>query len=107
MYVQMITLHAPVDQIEKLRRLVADEYLPAIRTRSGFVAAHLLEQVDDPEAAQLIIYWNNQAAVEHGQATGVLSGSVASIAARMPGLHIQRQSYIVNVTVENKESAAV
>ncbi|MDX1993446.1 MAG: antibiotic biosynthesis monooxygenase [bacterium] len=100
MFVQVISMKAPAESNTRLRRLVSEEYLPALRTRPGFVAAHLLEQVDDLDNTILLVYWDNQAALENLNSTGVLSGSVESIAARLPGLHIQRQSYIVGVTVE-------
>lgn len=102
MFVQVITLKAPENQIKQLRELVADEYLPAIRQRPGFLSASLLEQIDDPDCAKLVIYWSNQQAVEDTSQTGVLAGSTQSIAARMPGLRIQRQSYVARVTIDNK-----
>lgn len=106
MFVQVITMDVPADSISALRRLVAEEYLPAVRTRPGFLSANLLEQVDDRNATLLIIYWDSQNAVENTAATGVLSGSVDSIAARLPGLRIRRQSYVVNVTVDNRVQSA-
>jgi hypothetical protein len=39
---------------------------------------------------------------EDANRTGVLAGSDGSIAARMPGLRIRRQSYIIKVAVENE-----
>lgn len=107
MFVQMITLKAPMNHIARLRQLVAEEYLPAIRNRPGFISAHLLEQVDDPDTAKLIVNWENQVAVEDTHKTGVLAGSAQSIAARMPGLRIERQSYIVRVSVDHEEPAPV
>lgn len=102
MFVQVITLKAPQDHNKELRQLVADEYLPAIRNRPGFVSANLLEQVDDPDTAQLIVYWDSQRSVENTHRTGVLTGTTQSIAARLPGLRVQRQSYIARVTIDNK-----
>lgn len=102
MFVQVITLQAPQDRNKELRQLVAEEYLPAIRNRPGFVSANLLEQVDDPDTAQLIIYWDNQKALENTTQTGVLAGTTQSIAARLPGLRVQRQSYIARVSIDNK-----
>lgn len=106
MFVQVITMAVPADSISQLRALVSEEYLPAIRARPGFISANLLEQIDDPNTSMLVIYWQNQQAVENVAVTGVLSGSVDSIAARLPGLRIRRQSYVVNVTIDNRAPAA-
>jgi heme-degrading monooxygenase HmoA len=107
MFVQIISLTAPLNHIAQLRELVSNEYLPALRNRPGFVAAHLLEQVDDPDSAQLIVYWDDQRSVEDAVKTGVLAGSTQSIAARMPGLRIQRQSYVVRVAVSDRKAQHV
>lgn len=100
MYVQVISLQAPLGKIGQLRQLINDEYLPALRTRSGFQGAHLLEQVDNRDNAKLLIFWKDHASSDDTTNTGVLTGSEYSIAARIPGLRIQRQSYIVNVSAE-------
>ena len=100
MYVQVINLQAPLGKIGQLRQLINDEYLPALRARHGFQGAHLLEQVDYRDNAKLVIFWKDHASSEDTSNTGVLTGSEYSIAARIPGLRIQRQSYIVNVTAE-------
>jgi heme-degrading monooxygenase HmoA len=102
MFVQIIHMQAPIGEIANLRRLVAQEYLPALRNRPGFISAHLLEQIDNRDNAELVIYWDNHDSVEDANRTGVLAGSDSSIAARMPGLRIRRQSYIIKVAVENE-----
>jgi heme-degrading monooxygenase HmoA len=107
MFVQMISMRAPTGEIKSLRSLIAHEYLPAVRARPGFVAAHLLEKVDDRDCAELMIFWDSQSAVEEANRTTALAGSDHSIAARMPGLRIQRQSYIVKVAVDTPEHTAV
>jgi quinol monooxygenase YgiN len=105
MYVQMITMRVPPDEMARLRHLISQDYLPALRARTGFVAAHLLEQVDDANVAHLLVYWNDQTAVERGGKTGVLADSPESIAARLPGLRIQRQSYVVRVAMDQSQIA--
>ena len=97
MYAQITLMHAPVGKIAELRQLIETEYLPVVRARPGFKAAFLLEQVDDPDTAQLIQLWDNHAAIENFHRTGLLQGSDQSIAARLPGLRIQRQGYIVRL----------
>jgi len=103
MFVQMISMQAPLGKIEDLRKLLLSEYLPALENRPGFITAHLLEQVDDRDSAHLMIYWSNQRALEATETTGVLAGSTTSIVARMPGLRVQRQSYIATMTVRGRE----
>lgn len=106
MYVQILTMQAPAGRIAELRELIGTEYLPALQGRQGFKSAHLLEQVDDRDHTKLIIYWDSQASVENIQRTGVLAGSTTSIVARMPGLRVTRDSYIVKVsTTETPEAA--
>lgn len=106
-YIQVIDMQVPEGQLNQLRQLVQDEYLVAIRDRSGFVRADLLEQVDDLNAVKLIIYWSDQRALENLHKTGVLAGSTQSIAARMQGLRIRKQSYIVKVSVDKNDTIAV
>jgi hypothetical protein len=97
MYAQITELRAPMGRIGELRKLIDDEYLPIVRKRPGFKAAFLLEQVDDPDSARLVQLWDNQAAIEDFHRTGLLQGSDQSIAARLPGLRIQRQGYLVRL----------
>lgn len=104
MFVQIITMIAPSGRIGELRELVATEYLPALTERSGFISAHLLEQVDDRDSTKLVVYWDSQSSVENVNRTGVLAGSTSSIAARMPGLQIERNSYIVKVSTQERQS---
>ena len=98
MYAQITELRIPSGRIGKLRQLIDEEYLPIVSQRPGFKAAFLMEQVDDPDVARLIQLWDNQAAIEDFHRTGLLQGSDQSIAARLPGLRIQRQGYIVRVS---------
>lgn len=97
MYAQVTMMYAPAGKMPELRRLIESEYLPVVRARQGFKAAFLLEQIDDPDTAQLVQLWDNQAAIENFHRTGLLQGSDQSIAARLPGLRIQRQGYLVRV----------
>jgi heme-degrading monooxygenase HmoA len=104
MFAQVIRIQAPSGEIDQVRRLIANEYIPAIQARPGFLSAQLLEQIDDRDRAELIIYWDSQAAVEEFNRTGMLMGSDHSVAARIPGLRIQRQSYIVKVSFRQAEA---
>lgn len=99
MYVQKTTIRAPLGKVSLLRSLIAEKYLPAVSARTGFVAAYLLEKVDDPDACELIQFWDNQSAIENLNRTGVLQASIQSIAADLPGVHIQRDGYIIRVAV--------
>ena len=100
MFTQIITMKVPDGNIERLRALIADEYLPDVQTRSGFVSANLLEQVDDRNTTHLIVNWETQASVEAASHTSSLAGSPYSIVARIPGMRVQRHSYLVTVAVE-------
>ena len=101
MYAHVTVIRVAEGKITELRTLIEREYIPTVSQRPGFVAAHLLEQVDDVESAQLITFWDNQEALENSRRTTTLQGSDQSIAARMPGLRIERQGYIVRVSTQN------
>jgi hypothetical protein len=83
----------------QLREIIAQRYLPVVRTRAGFMAAYLLEQADDQEFCELIQFWDNHAAIENFHRTGMLQSSIQSIAADLPGVHIERQGYVIRVAV--------
>jgi quinol monooxygenase YgiN len=98
MYAQKAVLQAPLGKIGELRRLIGEKYLPVVRKRPGFIAAFLMEQVDDPDSAELLLLWSSQAAVEHFHNTGLLQASIQTISADLPGLKIERQGYIIRLT---------
>lgn len=81
----------------ELREKIESEYLPIVSSRPGFVAAYFLEQVDDEDAAEMIQFWDSHASAEAFTRTGSLAASIQALAVLMPGLHIQRQGYIVRV----------
>lgn len=100
MYAQVTSINVPVGTMSEMRRLIEEEYLPRVRTRPGFVAAYLLEQLDDREAAKLIMFWENQAAVETFNRSGLIEASVNVLASRLPGARVQRQGYHVSAVAE-------
>jgi quinol monooxygenase YgiN len=106
MYAQVTHIQVPIDGMPQMRLLIEHDYLPAIRRRPGFVAGYLLEQVDDPESAILIVQWENHESVENFNRTGSLEASVQTLAARMPGVRVQREGFVMRVRVE-REAAGV
>ena len=105
MFAQMINMVVPPGRSKELCNMLFDEYLPALRERPGFISAQLLEQIDDRNVVFLLIYWESQRSVED-EKTGVLVGSPHSIAARLPGLKVKRQSYIVEHSVGRNDKKA-
>jgi hypothetical protein len=99
MYAQVIEFRAPLGKMAELRHLIKEEYLPSVQLRDGFVAAHFLEQIDDHDRAELILFCDSQAAIENMHRTGMLQASVQSLAASLPGLKVQRQGFIVHVSM--------
>jgi hypothetical protein len=93
--------------MSKLRELIEEKYVPVVRARPGFLAAYLLEQVDDPDSAQLMIFWDSHAAVESFHRTGLLESSVTAIAADLPGVQVRRQGYIVQMAARANASQQV
>jgi heme-degrading monooxygenase HmoA len=100
MYVQTTTIRVPLGHMEQMRAIVAREYLPKIRVRQGFVSAMLLEQVDDPDRAELLILWDSQEAVERFNSTGLLEATIHGLAAYLPGVQVQRQGYALTVSMD-------
>jgi hypothetical protein len=96
-----------MDCIGRLRAVIDDSYLPAVRARPGFLGAYLLEQVDDPDCAQLVVFWDSHAAVESFHRTGLLETSVQAIAAHVPGVQVKRQGYIVQLATRGLPMAAL
>ncbi|MBI1280820.1 MAG: hypothetical protein GC179_22035 [Anaerolineaceae bacterium] len=99
MYAQVTFLQVPIDQMPLLNDLIESRYLPIVRQRPGFKAGYLLAQVDDPETAQLVLFWDNQASVESFNRTGMLQASLHALTAEMPDLYLRRQGYTVPVAV--------
>lgn len=97
MYAQATTILVPMGTMAQMRHVIEHEYLPRVRTRPGFVRAYFLEQADDPDRALLIIAWESQADVENFNRTNLLEASVQALAARLPGVKIQRDGYLVSV----------
>lgn len=99
MYAQVTYLRVPLNKIAELRDVIETRYLPVVRLRPGFLAGYLLEQVDDPDTAQLILFWDSQKAVENFTRTGSLQASVYALASDIPGVEIRREGYIVPIAV--------
>ena len=98
MYAQRTRIRVPQARMNELRAKIEKDYLPVVSRRPGFVAAYLLEQVDDEDSAEMIQFWDSHSAAEAFTRTGSLAASLQSLAVSMPGLQIQRQGYIVRVT---------
>lgn len=98
MYAQKTVIQVPLGRINQLREVIAQKYLPVVRTRPGFLAAYLLEQVDDESAAELVVLWDSHAAVENFNRTGLLQASIQCIALDLPGVRLHREGYVVRVT---------
>ena len=97
MYAQKTSIRVPLENMDRMREIVQRKYLPQIRTRPGFVSAFFLEQVDDPDRAELVVLWENQAALERFNSTGTLEASAHGLGARLPGVQIQRDGYLVSL----------
>ncbi len=64
-----------------------------------------MEQVDDLDRAELIILWENQAAVEHFNSTGMLEATIHGLAAQLPGVQVQRESYTLTISTDTRPEA--
>ncbi len=106
MYAQKTIIQAPIGTGAEVRRLIAQKYLPVMRTRPGFMAAYLLEQTDDPDQCELVQFWDKHASVENFHKTGLLEASIQGIAADIPGCSVQRQGYMIRVAISGMSEAA-
>jgi hypothetical protein len=106
MYAQVTFLQVPLNQMPLLRDLIETRYLPIVRQRAGFRAGYLLEQIDDPETAQLVMFWDDHASVESFNRTGMLQASLYALTAEMPDLRVHRQGYAVRLAVRALPEAA-
>lgn len=99
MYAQITGIRVPLNNMPQLRQVIESKYLPVVRLRPGFLAGYLLEQVDDPNSAELVLFWDSHDAVETFNRTGLLQASIYGLAADIPGVEIQRQGYTVPLAV--------
>jgi hypothetical protein len=106
MYAQVTGIRVPLNKMAQLRQVIETKYLPVVRARPGFLAGYLLEQVDDPNSAQLILFWDSHSAVENFNRTGALQASIYGLATEVPGLEIQRQGYTVPLAVRGVHELA-
>jgi hypothetical protein len=107
MYTQVTHIHVPLNQMSQFRQVIENKYLPVVRARPGFLAGYLLEQVDDPDCAQLILFWDDHAAVENFHRTGLLQASITILASEIPGIQVHRESYLVKVAMKAARPEAV
>mgnify|MGYP001190439719 CR=1 FL=1 len=105
MYAQVTFLQVPEEQMPVLRNLIESRYLPVVKQRPGFKAGYLLEQVDDPETAQLVLFWDEHASVEAFHRTGMLQASLHALISEMPDLIVHRQGYSVRLAVRPQHEA--
>lgn len=99
MYAQTTSIRVPIGLMGRMREIIKGEYLPKIRVRPGFVTAIFMEQLDDPDRAELVVLWESQAAVEHFNSTGALEATIHGLTAHLPGIQVQRQGYSLTVVL--------
>lgn len=104
MYVQIITIKAPIGEINSIRSFIENDYLPQMKQVAGFSQAHLLEQIDDRDTAKLIVYWRDQTSVENANSTGLLMDAATSLVAHVPGTRVQRTGYIMRELRETENA---
>lgn len=99
MYAQLTRMRVPIGKMSILRHMIEEEYLPVVRNRPGFIAAYLLEHVDDPDNAEMLQFWDTHSSAESFARTGLLTSSIQALSANLQGLQVQRQGYIVRVAI--------
>lgn len=97
MYVHTTVIRVPLGKMDHLRALVETAYLPVACTYRGFQSAYLLERVDDPEAAELVVFWQSHADAEFFHSSAEHNESLRKL--HTPGMSIQRQGHNVRLSV--------
>ena len=64
MFAQITSFRTAMGGMDSLRDLVRLTYLPLVRVQPGYLRDYFLEQVDDPDHAQLVVVWDMQAHYE-------------------------------------------
>ena len=98
MYAQSTLIRVPLGYMEQMREMIRRDYFPILEERPGFVSALLLEQEDDPDRAEMLVIWQDQAAVERFNSTGMLEATIHALAAYLPEAQVQRQGYRLSVS---------
>jgi len=99
MYAQVTHIRVPMNKMDELREVIETKYLPIVRGRPGFLAGYLLEQVDDLDSGQLVLFWDSQGAVENFTRTGLLQASIYGLSGDIPGIELRREGFVVQVAV--------
>lgn len=105
MFVHMTTIHVPMGEMATLRDLIDEAYLKIARQQPGYVREYLIEQVDNPDHAELIQVWENQSAFEDFRNSTKIDEVFQQLRERMPGLKLRGQSYIVRRRPESDADA--
>jgi hypothetical protein len=106
MYAQVTVIRAPLGQMTQMREMIETHYLPVVRQRPGFRAAYLIEQTDDRDKGELVVFWESQQAVENFNRTGLLQTSLSALSAALPGVQIERTGYVVTLAVRGAPTHA-
>ena len=96
MFVHITSIHVSMGELTRLREVMRRTYLPAARQQPGFLRDYLLEQVDDPDHAELILVWENQSAFERFrglESTDRFTRELRSVR----GWRVDSQSYVIRV----------
>ena len=104
MYAHITTIRVPLGRMESFRQMLNRDYLEPVRQQPGFIRAYFLEQVDDPERAQLIQVWESQAALEAYRRSGAIDQVNLRLHTAIRELSMQSQGYLLRGA---PESAAV
>lgn len=104
MYSQITHLQVPIGRLDDLRQFIYADYFPRLHELDGFIAAYLLEQIDDPTQAQIVQLWADHASIESARRTEPLDVTIERVAASIRGLRIQRQGYIIRVKTRETDS---
>jgi heme-degrading monooxygenase HmoA len=97
MFVHVTLFQTPEGEMTQLRELIATTYLPLARQQPGFIREYLLEKIDDPDRAQLIVVWESQAALENFRNSQAMRDLDELLRESLPRMRVQSESYIVRM----------
>jgi quinol monooxygenase YgiN len=103
MYAHITRIRVPLGQMNAFRQQLSREYLQPVRRQPGFIRAYFLEQVDDPDRAQLVQVWESQAALEEYRRTGTIEQVNQRLHAAFRQLELQSQGYLLRSAPETAD----
>lgn len=104
MYVQVISILASPGAIPSLRKRTQREFLPRLEAEPGFMYASLMAHIDHQDRAEMLIHWENEAAMLKSRLYGVLAEPNMGLP-QVDGLNITESHFELKDSLRAQASA--